>query len=166
MTDENSLNIHLEQELENPVYDIIDEAIKYTMKKQNYQKYDLVKLVMMIYDKDYSFISSTKDYRDQFKLLDEYFYKQYNHSIITFMMIKAVLDFKNTDAYDTLTSDIASLESILRTKQKLPAEDLCIFSYPIENKKYNDLMCNIEANNSMKYAMAIIYDKIKNITTN
>ena len=162
MTDENILNLKIKLELQNPVYDIVDEAIEYTMKKQKFKKYDLVKLVMMIYKKDYSCFSNTNDYRDQVKLLDEYFEKEYGHSIITFMMIKAILAYKGTDVYDTITSDIAVLETALRTKKNVQAEDLCIFSYPIENEKYNDLMMNIEANSNFKYAMAITYDKIKN----
>lgn len=166
MTDENTLNMRLKMEFKSPVYDIIDEAIKYTMHKHHYKKYDLVKLVMMIYNKDYSFISSANDYRDQFKLLDDYFEKEFGHSIMTFIMIKAVLDFKGTEKYDAITADIAKMETILRTKKNVPAEDLCIFSYPIENEKYNDLMMNIEANDNFKYAMAIIYDKIKNNVEN
>ena len=162
MTDETGLNMKLKIEFQNPVYDIADEAIQYTMHKHKYKKYDLVKLIMMIYDKDYSFISSANDYRDQFELLDEYFRKEYGHSLITFLMIKAVLEFKGTEKYDRLTADIANMEILLRTKKNIPASDLCIFSYPIENEKYNDLMMNIEANKDFKYAMAIIYDKIKN----
>ena len=74
---------------------------------------------MMIYNKDYSCISNTNGYRDQIKLLDEYFEKEYDHSIITFMMIKAVLDYKGTDTYDTITSDIAILETALRKKKNI-----------------------------------------------
>ena len=166
MTDETSLNMRLKQEFKNPVYDIADDAITYTMKKHNYKKYDIVKLIMMIYNKDYSFLSSANDYRDQFKLLDNYFEKEYGHSLITFLMVKAVLNYKDKDTYDKITADIATLETVLRTKKNIPAEDLCIFSYPIENEKYNDLMMNIEANTNFKYAMAIIYDKIKNNTNN
>lgn len=162
MTDENILNLRIKLELENPVYDTVDEAIKHAIKKQHFKEYDLVKLVMMIYNKDYSCISNTNGYRDQIKLLDEYFEKEYDHSIITFMMIKAVLDYKGTDTYDTITSDIAILETALRKKKNIKPNDLCIFSYPIENEKYNDLMMNIEANSNFKYAMAITYDKIKN----
>lgn len=162
MTNEDTLNLRLKLEFENPVYDILDEAITYTMKKHHYKKYDLVKLVMMIYNKDYSFISNTNDYRDQFKILDEYFKKEYDHSVITFLMIKAILFYKGTEKYDEITADIANMETILRTKKNTKAEDLCIFSYPIENEKYNDLMMNIEANQDFKYALAIVYDKIKN----
>ena len=160
MTNEDILNQRLKLEFQNPVYDILDEAIKYTINKHNYKKYDLVKLVMMIYDKDYSFISNYNDYRDQFKLLDEYFEKEFNHSIITFLMIKEILKYKNTEKYDVITADIANLETIVRTKKNVKAKDLCIISYPIENEKYNDLMMNIEANENFKYALAIVYDKL------
>ncbi len=160
MTNEDILNQRLKLEFQNPVYDILDEAIKYTINKHNYKKYDLVKLVMMIYDKDYSFISNYNDYRNQFKLLDEYFEKEFNHSIITFLMIKEILKYKDTEKYDVITADIANLETIVRTKKNVKAEDLCIFSYPIENEKYNDLMMNIEANENFKYALAIVYDKL------
>lgn len=160
MTNEDILNQRLKLEFQNPVYDILDEAIKYTINKHNYKKYDLVKLVIMIYDKDYSFISNYNDYRDQFKLLDEYFEKEFNHSIITFLMIKEILKYKDTEKYDVITADIANLETIVRTKKNVKAEDLCIFSYPIENEKYNDLMMNIEANENFKYALAIVYDKL------
>lgn len=160
MTNEDILNQRLKLEFQNPVYDILDEALKYTINKHNYKKYDLVKLVMMIYDKDYSFISNYNDYRDQFKLLDEYFEKEFNHSIITFLMIKEILKYKDTEKYDIITADIANLETIVRTKKNVKAEDLCIFSYPIENEKYNDLMMNIEANENFKYALAIVYDKL------
>ena len=136
MLDENTLNMRLKIEFKNPIYDILDEAIKYTMQKHHYKKYDLVKLVMMIYNKDYSFISSANDYRDQFKLLDDYFEKEFGHSIMTFIMIKAVLNFKGTEKYDDLTAEIANMETILRMKKNVPAEDLCIFSYPIETAIY------------------------------
>lgn len=160
MTNEDILNQRLKLEFQNPVYDILDEAIKYTIEKHNYKKYDLVKLIIMIYDNDYSCISNYSDYREQFKLLDEYFEKEFDHRVITFLMIKEVLKHKQTDKYDMITADIANLETILRTKKNNKAEDLCIFSYPIENEKYNDLMMNIEANENFKYALAIVCDKL------
>ena len=39
MTNEDTLNLRIKLELQNPVYDILDEAIKYTMKKHSYKKY-------------------------------------------------------------------------------------------------------------------------------
>ena len=51
---------------------------------------------------------------------------------------------------------------VLEALKNIEADDLSIFSFPIENEKYNDLMMNIEASDTFKYAMAIIYDKLKN----
>ena len=151
----------LELEFVNPVYDIIDEAITYTMNKYMYKEYDLVKLVMMIYKKDYSFITNDNDYREQVKLLDEYFMKEYGHSIITFEMIKYITSIKSEEKYGSVTAEISYIEKLLRTNEKNKPNDLTIFSGPIKNKKYDDLMNYIEKNISMKYAVAFIYDKIK-----
>ena len=161
MNNEQMKDARLELEFVNPVYDIIDEAITYTMNKYMYKEYDLVKLVMMIYNKDYSFISNDNDYRSQVQLLDEYFIKEYDHSIITFIMIKYIISIKNEDNYNLITTEISYIEKLLRTKNKNKPNDLTVFSGPIKNKKYDDLMNSIEKNISMKYAVAFIYDKIK-----
>lgn len=161
MSEEQIKDSRIEMELLNPVYDIINEAITYTAQKYNYKEYDLVKLVMMIYAGNYKYISNDNDYREQFKLLDEYFKKEYNHSIITFGMLKTIISLKKTKEYDNLMAEIASIEKILRTNNEKKANNLCLISYPIENKKYDDLMYLIERNISVKYAVAIVYDKIK-----
>lgn len=160
MNDEQIKDSRIEMELSNPVYDIVEEAIFYNMKKYNYKEYDLVKLVMMIYKGDYTFITNDKDYREQVTLLDEYFRKEYNHSIITLEMIKSIINLKGEE-YDNVTAEIAYIENILRTSDAKSEKDLSVFSYPIKNKKYDDLMYFIEKNISMKYAVAIMYDKIK-----
>ena len=161
MNNEQMRDARLELEFVNPVYDIIDEAITYTMNKYMYKEYDLVKLVMMIYKKDYSFITNDNDYREQVKLLDEYFMKEYGHSIITFEMIKYITSIKSEEKYGSVTAEISYIEKLLRTNDKNKPNDLTIFSGPIKNKKYDDLMNYIEKNISMKYAVAFIYDKIK-----
>lgn len=161
MSEEQIKDSRIGMEFSNPIYDIIDDAITYTMKKYNYKEYDLVKLVIMIYENNYTYISNDYEYRDQVKLLDEYFKKEYNHSIITFEMIKTLIKLKDSEVYNTLTAEIASIEKILRTNDENAPQDLCIISYPIENRKYDDLMYLIEKNISVKYAIAIVYDKIK-----
>lgn len=161
MNNEQMKDARLELEFVNPVYDIIDEAITYTMKKYLYKEYDLVKLVTMIYKKDYSFISNDHDYREQIKLLDEYFLKEFGHSIITFEMIKYISSIKNEDEYNSVTTEISYIEKLLRTNDRKRPNDLTIFSGPIKNRKYDDLMNYIEKNISMKYAVAFIYDKVK-----
>lgn len=161
MNNEKMIDSRLDIEISNPVYDIVDEAITYTMRKYHYNAYDVVKLVMILYDKDYSFITNDNDYRNQIKLLDEYFNKAYNHSIITFEMVRKLVSLKDTFIYEKLMSEIAYIENTLRTTSKDKPEDLSIFSYPVENKKYSDLLDKIEKNISMKYATAIVYDKVK-----
>ena len=161
MNNEQMRDERLELEFINPVYDIIDEGITYTMKKYLYKEYDIVKLVMMIYEKDYSFISNDNDYREQIKLLDEYFTKEHNHSIITFEMVKYITSIRSEEDYNNATAEISYIEKILRTHNKARPNDLTIFSGPIKKRKYDDLMNYIEKNISMKYTVAIIYDKMK-----
>ena len=161
MNNEQVKDRRIEMELASPVYDIIGEAIMYTKKKYHYREYDLVKLAMIIYEGDYSFISKDNDYRDQLKLLDDYFRRQYGHSVITFEMIRYIISKKKLLEYKDITSEIAMIEKVLRSNDNYPPEDLCIFSTPVENKKYDDLMNLIEKNISMKYAVALEYDKLR-----
>lgn len=160
--DKQQKNLRLELELENPVYDVVGKAIMKTAIKHSYGKYDIARLIMAIYDKDYAYLTADEDYRDQVAILDAYFEKEYGHRLITLELIKTIKAFKGTDIYDTLTADIASLETLIRTNKKIPAEDLCIFSAAIEASNYDELMTKIETEKSMSYATAIIYDKIKN----
>lgn len=160
MSDEEVRDTRLEAEMLNPVYDVIGEAINYNIKKYHYKEYDIVKLVMMIYEKDYKYLSNDNEYREQFKLLDEYFEKEYNHNIITFEMVKILNNLKGTREYNSLMKEISEIEKVLRTNDGEPAENLCLLSYPLENKKYDDIMYLIEKNISVKYAVAIVYDKI------
>ncbi len=160
MSDEEVRDTRLEAEMLNPVYDVIEEAINYNIKKYHYKEYDIVKLVMMLYEKDYKYLSNDNEYREQFKLLDEYFEKEYNHNIITFEMVKILNNLKGTREYNSLMKEISEIEKVLRTNDGEPAENLCLLSYPLENKKYDDIMYLIEKNISVKYAVAIVYDKI------
>ncbi len=156
-------NKHLEIEFNNPVYDVIGEAIMKTALKHHFGEYDIAKLVMAVYDKDYGYLTSTDDYREQVKLLDNYFQKLYGHSLMTFEMVKTLKALEGTEIYDALTSEVASLETKIRLGDDVPASDLCIFSEPLGDNQYDELMSTIEQSHSFKYAMAIVYDKIKNI---
>ncbi|MBR2588322.1 MAG: hypothetical protein IKD77_03840 [Bacilli bacterium] len=160
MNNEQIKDLKLERELSNPVYDIVNEGITYTMKKYLYEEYDLVKLVIMIYEKDYSYISNDNDYREQIKLMDEYFIKEYNHSIITLEMIKYLTSVEE-EKFNDLSQKIAYAENLFRTNDKKMPKDLSIFSKPIKTKKYDDLMYFIEKNVTMKYAVAFVYNHIK-----
>lgn len=158
----NEKNALLKREFTNAVYDAIGEGILKTAEKYNYKKYDIAKLVMALYDKDFSYLTSSDDYREQIKLLDEYFTKTYDHRLITFEMIKAIKALQGTEEYKTLTSDVASIESIVRHNKNVPAEDLEIFSGPLDEENYDELMTKIETEKSLCYSVAVIYDQIKN----
>lgn len=160
MSEKEIRNSRIESEFLNPAYDIINEAINYTAKKYEYKEYDLVKLVMMIYKENYRYISNDNEYRDEFRLLDEYFKKEYNHSIITFIMLKTIVNLKNSEIYENIMDEIISIEKILRTSKE---EELYVLPTLIERKKYNEIMYLIERNISLKYAVAIVYDRIKTL---
>ena len=76
-------------------------------------------------------------------------------------MLKTLSSLKETKEYENLMNEIAEIEKILRTNDGESAENICLLSHPIENKKYDDIMHLIEKNISVKYAVAIVYDKIK-----
>ncbi len=154
-------NILLKNEFTNTVYDCMGEAIKETAKKHNYGKYDIAKLIIALYNKNYDYVTTTDDYREQVKLLDEYFTKTYDHRLITFEMIKAIKEFQGTEKYNGLTEEIAKLETIIRNNSNVKADNLDLFSKPLDNEEYDELMTKIEKEKSLLYGVAVIYDKIK-----
>ncbi|MBR2833356.1 MAG: hypothetical protein IKE75_02875 [Bacilli bacterium] len=159
-------NILLKQEFNNAVYDAIGEGILKTAKNHSYKKYDIAKLIMALYDKDFSYITSSDDYREQIKLLDEYFTKTYDHRLITFEMVKALKALQGTEEYVNLTEDVANIESIIRHNKNVPAENTEIFKGPLDDEEYDELMTKIENEESLRYGVAVIYDKLKNKTVN
>ena len=153
-------NLRLRGELSNEMYDVIGEAIGATAKKHNYKKYDIFKLASTIYAGEYGYITGKNDYRFQVKALDEFFRKEYNHSLMTFEIIKTInsLDEEN---YIMMTSDIMAIEEIIRTGKKNPPRDPRLIDEYLEQDDYDGLMEIIEKENSLRYAAMIIYDKIK-----
>ena len=159
-------NMLLKGELSNTVYDTIGEGIVKTARNHSYKKYDIAKLIMALYDSDFSYITSSDDYREQIKLLDEYFTKTYDHRLITFEMIKAIKALQGTEEYAALTKDVANIESIVRNNKNVPAENIEIFKGPLDDEEYDELMTKIENEKSLCYGVAVIYDKIKNKVVN
>ncbi|MBR3363105.1 MAG: hypothetical protein IKG40_04180 [Bacilli bacterium] len=159
-------NMLLRGEFNNAVYDTIGDGILKTAKNHQYQKYDIAKLIMALYDKDFSYITSSDDYREQIKLLDEYFTNTYNHRLITFEMVKAIKALQGTEEYVDLTKDVANIESIVRHSKNIPAENVEIFKGPLDEEEYDELMNKIENEKSLCYGVAVIYDKIKNKVVN
>ncbi len=161
MSEEQIRNSRIEMEFVNPAYELVDEAIDYTIKKYNYKEYDVVKLVIMLYKENYKYLSNDNNNREEFVLLDEYFKKEYNHNVITFIMLKTIINLKGTNEYNIIMKEIAEIEKILRTNGGEESENLFLLSSLIDNKKYDNIMYLIEKNISIKYAVAIAYDKIK-----
>ncbi len=160
-TKEEVRNLRLKREFLNNIYDTVGSAITATALKHNYKKYDIFKLTSAIYTGEYGYITGQNDFRMQVKLLDEYFRKEYGHSVILFEMIKAIIHFKPSKVYDALVLDIAAIETIIRTGRENIPENLGIFSDYIENNQYEELMKKMEDENSLRYAVMIIYDRLK-----
>ena len=136
-------NTRLKGELSNSLYDIVDDAIKYVVKKQEYHKNDIIKLITAIYSKKYEYITNDNDYREQIKLLDDYFNKEYNYSLIIFVIIKNALNHH----------DYNELIRIIK-KPKLKDEVLTA----LENHDYLTLMEQIKNNKNVFLAFAKLYE--------
>lgn len=147
-----SLNLRLEIEMENLVYDVIEEAIKNTAKKHHYKQIAIVKLVDAIYNGSYEYITKDNDYRIQVKMLDEYFQKTYNHHVITLSIIKKIRKIKNTELYNVIDNDLTKITKKLTT-QKIDLKDLL-------DDDYNKVMTLIETNQAIRYSVEVIYEKI------
>ncbi len=150
-------NTRLKEELVNNVYDVISSAVTITAKKHRYKKYDIFKLVSAIYSGEYGYITNKCDYRAQVKLLDEYFRNKYKHSVIVFEMIKQIKAFPK---HEDLILDIENMETIIRTGKK-DAKNLKKFSGYLKEEKYEELMTAIDNESSLRYAVMIMYDKVK-----
>ena len=160
-TEEELKNFRLKSELLNSIYDTVGMAITATAKKHHYKKYDIFKLTSAIYSGEYGYITGKNDFRMQVKLLDEYFRKEFGHSVMLFEMIKAIIYFKPSKIYDAIVLDIAAIETIIRTGKESIPENPGIFSDYIVKGNYEKLMEKMESENSFRYAVMIVYDRIK-----
>ncbi len=165
-TEDELKNIRLKQEFYNSMYDTVSEAIDATAKKYKYKRYDIFKLAATIYSGEYGYLTNKNDYRAQVKLLDEYFQKNYHHSIMTFEIIKALKEIKASKAFDILTTDIANIEVIIRTGKEKTPENPTYFADYIDNEEYDTLMTKIEEESSLRYAAMLVYDRLKTLKKN
>ena len=152
----------LEMEFSNEIYDVVAQAIAETAVKYQYKDYDIAKLVLAINNKDYDYLINKNDYREQVKMLDEYFSDTYHHNILTFIILKKILTFKNDDYYNLVMMDWASAYSIIKTGQNSSEQYLDELRELLENKQYDKLMTRIEFDEDLAYSMAIVYDRIIN----
>ncbi len=156
----NYKDIRIKQEFSNSLYNNVTKAILKTAVKYNYKKYDVVKLVLALYNEDFNYLTNDEEYRDQYKLLNEYFKNNYGHELIIFEMIRVIKIFEDSDNYKNISSSISYLKTILKKNKVVKSYDSSFLSNYLKEEKYDELMNNIESDPSFRLSLAIFYDKI------
>ena len=135
-------NLRLKVELSNELYDVVDETIAYMDKEKKYNENDILKLILALYKAEYKYITNNNGYRDQIILLNQYFEKEYNHSVISFILIKTLA---NKDLKDLLEKEIEDnniREQIL---------------YFLETGNYIELLDLLESEKNIFLSVAKVY---------
>ena len=137
-------NNKLKIELSNNVYDVIDEAIIYMNGKKNYKENDITKLLLAIYKGKYNYVTKDNGYRDQIELLSEYFKKEYDHSLVSLILVKRIMTFDFSEMLKEIIKDDDVKDQIL---------------FLVAKEEYNELLEVIENNKKAFMALAKIYEK-------
>ena len=137
----NSKSIKLKIELSNDVYNVVEETLLYMDNKNNYKENDFTKLILAIYKEKYEYVTNDNGYRDQVELLSDYFKKEYNYSLITFILIKNLLDIDYSQILLKHIEDKNILEQII---------------YFLETENYIELLDLIENDKKTFIALAKI----------
>ncbi len=153
-------NAQIKQEFLNSLYNNITRGILKTAVKYNYKKFDVVKLVLALYNSDYNYLTNDNDYRTQYKLLNNYFKSNYGHEVITFEMVRVIKILEDSGNYKQISSNISYLKAILKNDKKVKTYNHSFFSNYLKQEKYDELMTKIEKEPSLCLSMAVIYDKI------
>ena len=137
-------NMKLKVEIANELYDIVDEAFLYMNQKKEYRNHDLAKLLLAIYKGKYKYMTNDNGYRDQISLLNDYFKKEYNYSLISFMLMKMLI--KN-DCHHFLLEEVVDniREQII---------------YFLETMNYIELLDLIESDKKIFIALSKVYEKV------
>jgi len=136
-------NIKLKGELSNNMYEIVDEVIKYMSTKQKYKKNDIIKVVTAISKGKYKYITNDNDYRDQIKLLSDYFKKEHNHLLINFIIMKNMFINRDDDIIDEIIKNEDVKENLI---------------YVLEKKDYAEILSLIESNKKVFLVFAKTYE--------
>jgi len=139
-------NIKLKGELSNTMYDVVDEMISYMSNKQNYKKNDMIKLITAISQGKYKYITNDNDYRDQIKLLSDYFKKEHNHLLINFIIMKNMFINRDDDIIDEIIKNEDVKENLI---------------YVLEKKDYAEILSLIESNKKVFLVFAKTYEKYR-----
>lgn len=156
----NYKDIRIKQEFSNSLYNNVTKAILKTAVKYDYKKYDVVKLVLALYNEDFNYLTNDEEYREQYKLLNEYFKSNYGHELITFEMIRVIKIFEDSGNYKNISSSISYLKTIIKKNKVVKSYDPSFFSDYLKEEKYDELMTKIESEPSFNLSVAILYDKI------
>lgn len=158
--DNSQINNYLKAELQNDLYNSIEQAIVETSKKHKFKRYEVAKLIMAIYNENYDYITTKNSYRQQLSMLNDYFKEKYNHHVISFVMLRKIYSYKGKENYNLLITDISSAYSIIKIGQNIKLEPIKQLEQFLENDKYDEIMNMIETDDDLKYAIAVIYDHI------
>ncbi|MCI9110658.1 MAG: hypothetical protein HFH47_02455 [Bacilli bacterium] len=138
-------NIKLKSEFTNTMYDVVDEMVHYMSEKQDYKQNDIIKLVTAISKGNYKYITNDNDYRDQMKLLSDYFKSHHNnHLLINFILMKNFFENRN----DLVINEMIENQNV---KENL--------IYLLEIKDYDELLSLMESNKKVFLVFAKTYEE-------
>ncbi len=139
-------NIRLKSELSNTMYEVVDEMLNYMNIKQGYKKNDTIKLITAISQGKYKFITNDNDYRQQVKLLSDYFKKEHNHLLINFILMKNMLINRDNEIINELIKSNDVKENLI---------------YLLEKEDYDEILSLIESNKKVFLVFAKTYEKYR-----
>lgn len=136
-------NIKLKGELSNSMYEVVNEMLQYMSDKQNYKQNDTIKLITAISQGKLKYITKDNEYRDQIELLSDYFKKEHNHLLISFILMKNMLVNKDYEIINQIIKDSDTRENL---------------TYLLEKEDYDELLTLIENNKKVFLAFAKNYE--------
>lgn len=139
----NNKNFKLRNELSNCLYETVDEAIVYMKEKQQYKVNDIVKVLTAIKKGKYKYITNDNDYRDQVELLNGFFKKEYDCSLISFILLKKVVSNRDDEEIFNIVKDKDTSEQVI---------------YLLEKEDYDELLELIENDKRVFMAFCKIYE--------
>ncbi|MCI9585362.1 MAG: hypothetical protein HFH45_01850 [Bacilli bacterium] len=139
----NNRNFKLRNELSNFLYETVDDSIVYMKDKQGYKDNDVVKLLLAIKKGKYKYITNDNDYREQVELLNSFFKKEYDCSLISFVLLKRVVNTSEDEVILDFVKDKDNSEHVI---------------YLLEKEDYGELLELIESDKKVFLAFCKIYE--------
>ncbi|MCI9084466.1 MAG: hypothetical protein HFH46_02465 [Bacilli bacterium] len=139
----NNRNFKLRNELSNFLYETVDDSIVYMKDKQGYKDNDVVKLLLAIKKGKYKYITNDNDYREQVELLNSFFKKEYDCSLISFVLLKRVVNTREDEVILDLVKDKDTSEHVI---------------YLLEKEDYGELLELIESDKKVFLVFCKIYE--------